>query len=223
MLFDLRSRGRRRTVQAIYLFLAILLGGGLILFGVGTGSGGGGLFGAFLGNGSGNSQSSVVSSQVKTAQRQTQQNPSSAAAWSALLSAQVQSARDASPGSASSPPTWSAAGLKDLAAAAQAWERYLSLTKSPDPGIATLAARGYQALGQYANAARAWQVVTSADPTEAEAFVCVAANSYAAKQTRVGELATTKALSLAPKADRAQLKSDITSAQTQPSVVPSIC
>ena len=35
MLFDLRGRGRRRTVQAIYLGLAILLGGGLIFFGVG--------------------------------------------------------------------------------------------------------------------------------------------------------------------------------------------
>jgi hypothetical protein len=39
MLFDLRSRGRRRTVQAVYLGLAVLMGGGLILFGVGTGSG----------------------------------------------------------------------------------------------------------------------------------------------------------------------------------------
>ncbi len=39
MLFDLRSRGRRRTVQFVYLGLAILLGGGLVLFGVGAGNG----------------------------------------------------------------------------------------------------------------------------------------------------------------------------------------
>ena len=32
MLFDLRGRGRRRTVQAVYLSLALLLGGGLVLF-----------------------------------------------------------------------------------------------------------------------------------------------------------------------------------------------
>ena len=57
MLFDLRSRGRRRTVQVVYLGLAVLMGGGLVLFGVGTGNGVGGLLNAFSGNGSGNAQS----------------------------------------------------------------------------------------------------------------------------------------------------------------------
>ena len=46
MLFDLRGRGRRRTVQVIYLSLALLLGGGLVLFGIG-GDVQGGLFDAF--------------------------------------------------------------------------------------------------------------------------------------------------------------------------------
>ena len=45
MLFDLRGRGRRRTVQTIYLTLAVLMGGGLVLFGIG-GSVSGGLFDA---------------------------------------------------------------------------------------------------------------------------------------------------------------------------------
>ena len=52
MLFDLRSRGRRRTVQAVYLFLAILIGGGLVLFGVGAGNGLGGLLNGLTGSGS---------------------------------------------------------------------------------------------------------------------------------------------------------------------------
>ena len=47
MLFDLRSRGRRRTVQAVYLGLAVLMAGGLVLFGVGAGNGFGGLLGDF--------------------------------------------------------------------------------------------------------------------------------------------------------------------------------
>jgi hypothetical protein len=51
MLFDLRGRGRRRTVQAIYLSLAILMGGGLVLFGIG-GATNGGLIDAIQGNGS---------------------------------------------------------------------------------------------------------------------------------------------------------------------------
>ena len=49
MLFDLRSRGRRRTVQAVYLGLAVLMGGGLVLFGVGAGNSFGGILNAFTG------------------------------------------------------------------------------------------------------------------------------------------------------------------------------
>ncbi len=51
MLFDLRGRGRRRTVQVIYLGLAVLMGGGLVLFGIG-GATPGGLFDAVSGNSS---------------------------------------------------------------------------------------------------------------------------------------------------------------------------
>ncbi len=223
MLFDLRSRGRRRTVQVVYLGLALLIGGGLILFGVGTGSGGGGLLGAFSNNGSGGNSSGVVSAQVKSAQRQTRQNPSDPAAWSALVSAQWASASAASSSSTSGTTTYTSAGLNDLAAATQAWQHYVSLTKNPDPDIAILAARAYQHLGQYAAAAGAWQVMTSANPSQINGFACLAANAYAAKQTRVGDLASAKALSLAPKAERTQLKSEITAAKTQPSLVQSFC
>src|SRR5918996_1483330 len=54
MLFDLRGR-RRRVVQATYLMLAVLMGGGLVFFGIG-GDVSGGLFDAFSerGGGSGN-------------------------------------------------------------------------------------------------------------------------------------------------------------------------
>ena len=54
MLFDLQGK-RRRVVQATYLTLAILMGGGLVLFGIG-GDVQGGLFDAFSGEG-GNSSS----------------------------------------------------------------------------------------------------------------------------------------------------------------------
>src|SRR5215218_4479098 len=51
MLFDLRGR-RRRAVQATYLTLALLMGGGLVFFGIG-GSVSGGLLDAFKGGGGG--------------------------------------------------------------------------------------------------------------------------------------------------------------------------
>ena len=38
MLFDLRASGRRRVVKVVYVFLAVLIGGGLVLFGVDQGS-----------------------------------------------------------------------------------------------------------------------------------------------------------------------------------------
>ena len=46
MLFDLRGAGRRTTIKIVYLSLAILMGGGLVLFGIG-GDVSGGLFDAF--------------------------------------------------------------------------------------------------------------------------------------------------------------------------------
>src|SRR2546421_5626452 len=87
MLFDLRSRGRRRTVQGVYLVLALLMGGGLIFFGVGAGNGFGGLLNAFTGGGGGGGQKQVVSQQEKQALRATQANPSDPQGWASLLQA----------------------------------------------------------------------------------------------------------------------------------------
>ena len=43
MLFDLRGPGRRRTIKVVYVTLAFLMGGGLVLFGIGGGGVSGGL------------------------------------------------------------------------------------------------------------------------------------------------------------------------------------
>jgi hypothetical protein len=214
MLFDLRSRGRRRTVQAVYLGLAILLGGGLVLFGVGTGSGNGGLLNAFGGGGS-NNQSSIISSAEKTALKQTQKNPSDPAAWAALETARYQNA--SSSGFNTTTNTYTDAGKKELAKAADAWQKYLTLTKSPTNELAIFAGNAYGALGQYGNAASAWDYATQADPTAVRSFECLAMTAYAAQQTRKGDLAATKAASLVPKASRKALTAQMQQAKTQPS------
>ena len=92
MLFDLRSRGRRRTVQGVYLGLAILMGGGLVLFGVGAGNGFGGILDAFTGQGSNNSKP-VVSQAETSALRQTQLRPNDPAAWASLVQARDSAAK----------------------------------------------------------------------------------------------------------------------------------
>ncbi|MBV8430750.1 MAG: hypothetical protein JO244_06285 [Solirubrobacterales bacterium] len=219
MLFDLRSRGRRRTVQAVYLGLAVILGLGLVLFGVGAGNGLGGLLNAFTGNGSGSNQNQVVSAQEKAALKAVKVDPNSAAAWSQLAQARYATAGQS--GDYTTGTGYTRAGKKELTGATQAWARYLQLTQSPDPNLAVLAARAYAALGNYAGAANAWQVETTTSPGELKGYECLAVSAYAAKQNDKGDLALNKTLSLVPKADRATLKSEITAAKTQPSVAQS--
>src|SRR3712207_6390753 len=87
MLFDLRGRGRRRTVQVIYLGLALLLGGGLVLFGIG-GDVQGGLFDAFRDN-QGNA-TEQLEKRVDDAEARTNANPRDPRAWATLASAEYQ-------------------------------------------------------------------------------------------------------------------------------------
>ena len=220
MLFDLRSRGRRRTVQAVYLGLAILMGGGLVLFGVGAGNGLGGLLNAFNGSGSTSGQKSVVSQQEQQAIKATQQNPSSAQAWANLVQARWTSAGQGSNFN-SSTGQFTKSGLSELTLATQDWQRYLTLTKNPDPNLAILAARAYAGTQNYSGEASAWDIETLADPTAVKGFECLAASAYAAGQTRKGDLAQAKALTLVPKAQQTLLKNQLQQAKTNPSVAQS--
>lgn len=220
MLFDLRSRGRRRTVQVVYLGLAVLMGGGLVLFGVGAGNGVGGLLNAFTGNGSGNSQVQVVSQQEKAALKQTKLDPTNPAGWSALVSARWESASSGNDFN-SATSTFTASGRKELAGTIDAWQHYVQLTKAPSADLAILAARAYAALGNFTGEANAWQIEAQSDPTAAKGWECYAASAYAAKNTRVGDLALAKALSLVPKLSRPTLKSEIESAKTTPTIAES--
>jgi len=221
MLFDLRSRGRRRTVQAVYLFLAVLIGGGLVLFGVGAGNGLGGLLNGLTGSGSNSGQQSAVSQQEKNAIKATQLNPSSAAAWANLVQARWSNARSSSADIDANTGQFTAAGKKELTNLGQNYERYKALVKRPDPNVAILAARAYQYLGNYSAATSAWSDITAANPTQATAFECLAANAYAAGNTRTGDLSSAKAVSLVPKAQQTLLKSNIAKAKTDPTVAQS--
>ncbi len=82
MLFDLRGRQPTPRVRVIYIGLALLMGVGLVGFGVGGGVGGGGLLNAA----SNNEGSSGVSfaSQIKKYEKLTKQQPGNASAWENL-------------------------------------------------------------------------------------------------------------------------------------------
>lgn len=215
MLFDLRSRGRRTTVRGVYLTLAILMGGGLILFGVGTGVSGGGLLNAFNGGGGGN-QKQTVSAAEKAAEKAVKTNPSSPTAWAQLVQARWTSAGQGGNYDAAT-QAFTGSGKKELAKAGQAWQRYLQLTHGKDPKqIAVLAGRVYASKGDYAGEASAWEVEAATNPSQVKGYECLALSSYAAGLTRKGDLAMAKALTMVPKSQRKTLTTNLQAAKTNP-------
>src|SRR4051794_12552671 len=134
MLFDLRGRGRRRTVQAIYLTLAVLMGGGLVLFGIG-GSVSGGLFdavGLTGGGGSGSSANEQLQKQEKAAVRRARLNPHDETALITLTRVRYQQAGQGDNFDQES-GAFKSGGRKELSQAAQSWSSYLALEpKQPD-------------------------------------------------------------------------------------------
>jgi hypothetical protein len=216
MLFDLRGR-RRRTVQVTYLLLALLMGGGLIFFGIG-GNTSGGLFDAFKG-GSGGGGSSLFEKRVKTAERRVRANPRDVAAWETLARLRVQLAT--STGFDRNTGAYTGDGVRQLRGAAVAWQRYLALDpRKPDANLAIQMVQAYDGLNRLDDSVRAMEIVTEARPTYA-LFAQLAALAYRAGQTRKGDLARGKALSLAPKSQREALKAQLDLAKAQAPGAPS--
>jgi hypothetical protein len=216
MLFDLRGRGRRRTIQAIYLMLAVLMGGGLVFFGIG-GSTQGGLLDAFKGGGG--SSSSGFDTRVKAAEKQVARTPSDPAGWAQLAHLRFQLAGSGDNYSQAQ-GTFTVKGRNELGQVKTAWDRYLALSpKHPDANVANemLQALGGQgALGDYAGAARAAEIVSAARPTYA-VYAQLAVFSYLAAQSRKGDLAANRAVSLAPADQRSALRQQLAQAKKQAS------
>src|SRR4051794_36571755 len=122
MLFDLRGRGRKNTVKVIYVLLAVLMGGGLVLFGIG-GNTSGGLVDAITGAPSGDTGEKRFQKQETAAQQALQADPADPAANIRLIRARVQLAGVGDRYDANS-NTYTAAGKAQLRRAAQAWNQF---------------------------------------------------------------------------------------------------
>lgn len=216
MLFDLRGRGRRRTVQAIYLSLAILMGGGLVLFGIGSDTGAGGLFDAFSGENQGGSATEAVDQRVDNQLAKTRADPKDAAAWANLAIARFQRAGIDGIGSDG---VYTEDGKRRLRLAANAWERHLALEpKQPSERAANLMVQAYgqNGLNELKKAVQAKQIVTdAADPPTSNLYAQLAVLAYQAGDTRTGDLASTRAVDLAPAADRKQLRDTLDALKRQ--------
>jgi len=219
MLFDLRGRGRRRTVQVIYLSLAILMGGGLVLFGIGGGTDvQGGLFEAFSGSDSRSSGNDVVERKADKAEERVKANPKDAAALAELARLRFQLAGTGDNFNQEQ-GTYTKDGQASLRKSARAWERYLALEpKKADSNVAILMVNVYAGLGQADKAVGAQEIVVEAqDKPNVGQYLQLARLAYAAGQTRKGDLARTKVLELAPADQREILKEQLDEAKTPPS------
>lgn len=218
MLFDLRGRGRRRTVQAIYLSLAILMGGGLVLFGIGSDTGGGGLVDGIIGDGSGGggSATEAVDERIEAQLAKVRANPQDADAWANLAIARFQRAGI---DGMTQDGTYTDEGKRRLRLAAQAWERHLALEpEQPSVRAANLMVQAYGAngLNELTKAVQAKQITTdAADPPSSNLYAQLAVLAYQAGDTRTGDLAATRAVDLAPAEDRKELRTTLDALKRQ--------
>lgn len=215
MLFDLRGRGRRRTVQAIYLSLALLMGGGLVLFGIGSSSSGG-LFDALSGNSGSQSATAGIDKRIDRALAATKARPRDPGPWAQLAALRFQRAGIDEIGADG---RYTADGLRRLGLASQAWERHLALDpKQPSVRTAKFMVQAYEASGlnQLDKAVRAKQIVTAAEkPPNSNLYAQLAELAYRAKDERTASLAADRAVSLAPKSQRKALRTALDALKTQ--------
>jgi tetratricopeptide (TPR) repeat protein len=216
VLFDLRSSGRRRTIKVIYLTLALLMGGGLILFGIGGGTSlNGGLFDAFSGNsGGGGSVDDRFKKQETALVAKVRANPQDAAAYAQLARVRFQLAGS---GDQYDPNTnqYTNEGKAQLRQATAAWQQHLKVAgDNPDPRVATSMVNAYIALGDTDNAVAAQEIVAE-DRNAAGQYSTLAILAYQAGQTRKGDLAKDKAIELTPKDQRETVKGQLEQAKQQ--------
>jgi hypothetical protein len=215
MLFDLRGRHRRRAVRIIYTGLAVLMGVGLVGFGIGGGfGGGGGLLNAA--NSNEGSSAASFSNQIKKYEKLTKQQPKNASAWENLANAELHEAGgEKYVNSAGVTPK----GKELFARVAQAWNSYVALT--PTKPNSELAQRmvtvfGEEGLNEPAAEVAVLQIAVAARPTSAALYASLAEAAYKAHNTRVGDLAAAKAVSLAPAAERVRLKDELETVRKNP-------
>jgi hypothetical protein len=203
MLFDLRGR-RRRAVQATYLMLALLMGGGLVLFGIG-GDVSGGLVDAFKGSGGGSSTDSALEDRVDNQEQRLAENPRNVAVLQSLVrdyyslaTSQRESGTIGFPDDAKD----------DLRKAGVYWQRYTQTVKGePSAETARYALQVYDvsALNKPKEAQKAASILAQ-ESNDVASYLRLVSYAALAGDTRTADLAAKKAVDLAPKDQRKQVK-----------------
>jgi hypothetical protein len=212
MLFDLRSPGRRNAIKVVYVTLALLMGGGLVLFGIG-GEVSGGVVDAITGSSGGDDGADRFREREERALAATKADAGDAAAWAELARARFQLS-SVGENFDSQTNAFTAEGKTKLRQATEAWEKHVELAEKPDDRLAATMAQAYIELGEPAKAAEAQEVITEARP-KAGSFAQLAVYAYAAGQTRRGDLARDRALELTDRDQRDDLRAQLKQARAQ--------
>jgi hypothetical protein len=204
MLFDLKGR-RRRVVQGTYLMLAVLMGGGLVLFGIG-GDVSGGLFDAFSDrSGGGGNGNQALEERIDRLERRVSANPNNEAALQALVRDYYQMATFQQESSATEFPD---EAKDELRRAGGAWQRYVDTVEGqPSASTATFALRVYDigALNQPKEAQKAAAILAE-EQNDSASYLNLVSYATLAGDTRTADLASQKAVELAPEGQKEDVK-----------------
>jgi hypothetical protein len=219
MLFDLKGR-RRHVVQVTYVGLAVLMGGGLILSGIGSNASGG-LLDALVGGDSSSSSSDAqkpLNNQIKAAEAKLRTSPKDQAALATLVRAHfglagLEQGTDDKTGAT----TISDKGIAEMRKSADAWKRYVATDPQRiDTGLAATAIQIYRVIGlpkkqedKNALVVAPARAIAEQENTP-DAYIRLVAVATQAGDTRTAGLAERKALSFAKSKDeKATLKERI--------------
>jgi tetratricopeptide (TPR) repeat protein len=207
MLFDLSGK-RRRVVQVVYATLAILMGGSLVLFGIGSDAPGGILDAVGLGSNDGGSSSPQYDEQIEDAEQRLEANPNDERALLDLAHYHYLAATES--GIETDPETLvvsvSEDARQELEESVAAWERYLETKpQRTNASVATDAAQAYRYLNDADGAAGAQEIVAESQDT-APAYYQLALYRYADGQIEAGDEAGQQAIAAADEADRKRIK-----------------
>jgi hypothetical protein len=216
VLFDLQSPRRRRVIRVTFGALAAIFAISFVFLGVGTG-GGGFSFSDLFGGGSSGSTANAFDDDIKTAQQQIAVNPADTAALARLVQLQY-SAANANTDSNGAPTS---EGEQHLQEAADAWNKYVKVSKgNPNPSTAVYALNTFDLLARlnfaqartdtstadaltdvtaavdsWKTAAQAQQILIDAQPNKATSnvYANLAQYLYLAGETQAGDQAVAKA------------------------------
>jgi hypothetical protein len=216
MLFDLRGR-RRRAVQATYLMLAVLMGGGLVLFGIG-GDVSGGLLDAFKGGGGGSNGDSALRDQAKRQEERLAKNPQNPVVlqnlvrdYYSIATAQRQSGTVGFPADAKD----------ELRKSGEYWQRYSKVAEKPDADTAVIALQVYDVggLNRPKEAQKAAALIAQ-ESNDVASYLRLVQYAARAGDTRTADLAAKKAVDLAPKAQRKEVQTQAEALKQPPAGQP---